>query len=85
MDDTKNWYLRLTEKFFFDKEIIEIENMSQSRNGMFFSSFVIHLYLKMLCYSVAENGLIMIKKDFCDNDNISYMIAKMFGFETQQP
>ena len=85
MDDTKNWYLRLTEKFFFDKEVIEIENISQARNGMFFPSFVIHLYLKMLCYSIRENGLIMIQSEYCDNDNVSYMIARMFGFENQQP
>lgn len=84
-NENRNWYIRLTEKFFFDKEIIEIENISQARAGMFFPSFVIHLYFKMLCFSIRDNGLIVIRNSYCDNDNISYMIANMFGFNSCQP
>ena len=85
MEDVKNWYLRLTAKFFYDREIIEIENIAPEIKGEFFPSFVIHLYMKMLCYSVDRNGLIKIKNEYKADNNVSVMIANMFGFTSLQP
>ena len=85
MGDTRNWYFRVHEKFFSDKEIRKIELLPQSRYGIHFPSFVIHLYMKMLCYSVSENGFIILEKKDCDSDNISYPIAKAFMDITEQP
>ena len=77
MGDTRNWYFRVHEKFFSDKEIRKIELLPQSRYGIHFPSFVIHLYMKMLCYSVSENGFIILEKKDCDSDNISYPIERV--------
>lgn len=85
MEDVKNWYLRLTAKFFYDREIIEIESIAPEIKGEFFPSFVIHLYMKMLCYSVDRNGLIKIKNEYKADNNVSVMIANMFGFTSLQP
>ena len=39
MGDTRNWYFRVHEKFFSDKEIRKIELLPQSRYG-------IHLFVE---------------------------------------
>lgn len=78
-EEEKNWYIRMTAKFFSDKEIIEIKSLPETKYGPNFSDFVICLYLEMLCSSIPDNGLLLFGNMFLDNDNISYAVARKYG------
>lgn len=78
-EEEKNWYIRMTAKFFSDKEIVEIKSLPETKYGPNFSDFVICLYLEMLCSSIPDNGLILFGNMFLDNDNISYIVARKYG------
>lgn len=69
------WYMRLHNKIFYDKGIIEIECLSEGKYDAFFPSFIIHLYFKMMCYSIESNGLIYFDYTFEENEDIAYSIA----------
>lgn len=79
MEEEKNWYIRMTAKFFSDKEIIEIKSLPETKYGPNFSDFVICLYLEMLCSSIPDNGLLLFGNMFLDNDNISYAVARKYN------
>lgn len=69
------WYMRLHNKIFYDKGIIEIECLSEGKYDAFFPSFIIHLYFKLMCYSIESNGLIYFDYTFEENEDIAYSIA----------
>lgn len=77
-EKTINWYIRLYDKFFSDREIADIENLPESKYGHNFGSFVIHLYLKMLCHSTRDNGVIVFEEIYEENSDIAYSISKKF-------
>lgn len=76
--EVRNWYIRLRANFFTDREIIYIESLYEEKYGRHFPSFVIHLYLKMLCYSIEDNGHIVFEHREGENNDLAGQIARRF-------
>lgn len=79
-EKTINWYMRLNDHFFTDREIVEIENLPPERFGRFFGSFVLHLYMKMMCYSISSNGVLIFDQVFEMSSDITLSVARRLHF-----
>lgn len=84
-ESEKNWYMRLTAKFFDSNEIKAIKSLPMANLEPNFPQFIICLYLEMLCYSIPNNGLIFFHNFECGVDDISYAVARMFNNNNMPP
>jgi len=73
------WYVRFYKSFFESNALKEIESLPDSKFGPHFSSFVIHLYLKMIAYSTETNGNLVFDLSREQNDDLAYSICVRFG------
>ena len=74
----KNWYMRFYKRFFADREIHEIEALPESKFGHNFPSLVIHLYFKLMAYSIETNGNIIFRIEVEENTDLAYSVTKRF-------
>ena len=74
------WYVRLYKSFFDSKAIKDIERLPDSKYTHNFSSFIIHLYFKMVAYSTESNGNMVFILVMEENDDLAYSIARTFNF-----
>lgn len=79
---TEYWYLRLNYKLFAEKEIMEIKALPASLNGMFFPSFVVHLFLELCCFSIKTNGFIKLDFPAASLNDLSIFVCKLL-FSTE--
>lgn len=74
------WYVRFYNNFFESGAIKNIESLPDSKFSRNFGSFVIHLFLKLVAYSIEVNGNLIFELTLEENDDLAYSIAKRFGF-----
>ena len=73
------WYVRFYNSFFESQAIKDIESLPDSRFGRNFSSFVIHLYMKMIAFSIETNGSLVYDLAVEENDDLAYSLCVRFG------
>jgi len=77
--------MRLRERFFDDRELVEIESLDEGFFGANFCYLVEVLYMKLMCYSIRDEGQIYFiveregAKDIADS-----IIAKKFFPESKK-